>query len=276
MTTTDIQKNIIPYLGEAAPYIIIPENIIFRDHKIETEIKNWNFENENFSHLVKLLFSLGSLGLYKLLNDGSREKIYFLGEKVRIRKLSFKEPQAATITNESILESDRKGKSYIHIGDSQSDELLYTGELDYYIVAQEAFELFYKDLHTTVPVEYHDSNLPQSKIINTEVPHHFTISTEPFTSNQCKGHFENYPIVPFAFIANCILKEIFNFLNREISYEIESLEGYASNALPTGITFLTEVFHQKYLKNLIYFKCEIKDTSGNSYGALIFNIKSKK
>ncbi|RKE77945.1 hypothetical protein DEU39_3588 [Chryseobacterium sp. AG363] len=35
-----------------------------------------------------------------------------------------------------------------------------------------------------------------------------------------------------------------------MSYEIESFEGYASNALPTGIIFLTEVFHQRYLKNL--------------------------
>ncbi len=276
MTTTDIMENIIPYLGEAAPYISIPENCIFRNHKTETEISEWNFENENYAQLVQLLFSLGSLSLYKILNDESKEKIYFLGEKIRIRKLSYHEPKSVIITSESILESDRKGKSHIHIRDGHSKEQLYSAELDYYIITREAFELFYKDLLNTVPVEYHDKNLPESKIINTEKPHHFTISTEPFTPNQCKGHFENYPIVPFVFITHCILKEIFNFLGDEMSYEIESFEGYASNALPTGIIFLTEVFHQRYLKNLFYFKCEVRDTSGNPYGVVIFSIRSKK
>jgi hypothetical protein len=276
MTTTDIMENIIPYLGEAAPYISIPENSIFRDNKIETEIRDWNFENENYARLIKLLFSLGSLSLYKTLNDETKEKIYFLGEKIRIRKLSYKDPKSVTITSESILESDRKGKSHIQIKDNLSEELLYSAELDYYIITREAFEVFYKDLFTAVPVEYHDKNLPESKIINTETPHQFTISTEPFSPNQCKGHFENHPIVPFVFISHCILKEIFSFLGNEISYEIESFEGYASNALPTGITFHTEVFHQRYLKNLFYFKCEIKDTSGNPYGVIIFSIKSKK
>ena len=46
-------------------YISIPENCIFRNHKIETEISEWNFENENYAQLIKLLFSLGSLSLYK-------------------------------------------------------------------------------------------------------------------------------------------------------------------------------------------------------------------
>ncbi|MGX5685669.1 hypothetical protein ACWKWW_13995 [Chryseobacterium cucumeris] len=275
MTTINI-KNIIPFLGETAPYLSIPEGITFRDHTIETEIEDWNFENENFSQLVKLLFSFGSLGLYNILNDKTGEKMYFLGEKIRIRKLSYKEPAAITITGECILESDRKGKSHIYIREIDSKELLYSAELDYYIITREAFELFYKDLFSTVPVEYHDKNLPESKIINTGIPHHFTISTDPFTPNQCKGHFENHPIVPFVFMTHCILKEIFRFLGDEVSYEIESFEGYASNALPTGITFLTEVFYQKYLKNLLYFKCEIKDTSGILYGVIIFSIKSKK
>ncbi|WP_330743395.1 hypothetical protein [Chryseobacterium sp. CP-77] len=275
MTTINI-KDIIPFLGETAPYLSIPEGITFRDHTIETEIEDWNFENENFSQLIKLLFSFGSLSLYNILNDKTGEKMYFLGEKIRIRKLSYKEPAAITITSECILESDRKGKSHIYIREIDSKELLYSAELDYYIITREAFELFYKDLFSAVPVEYHDKNLPESKIINTGIPHHFTISTDPFTPNQCKGHFENHPIVPFVFMTHCILKEIFRFLGDEVSYEIESFEGYASNALPTGITFLTEVFYQKYLKNLLYFKCEIKDTSGILYGVIIFSIKSKK
>ncbi len=100
--------NIIPYLGESTPYFSIPENSIFRDHKIETEIREWNFENENDSQLIKLLFSLGSLSLYKILSDDSKGKMYFLGEKIRIRKLSYREPKSVIITSESFLESERK------------------------------------------------------------------------------------------------------------------------------------------------------------------------
>ncbi|WP_312507702.1 hypothetical protein [Chryseobacterium culicis] len=276
MTATDIMENILPYLGESAPYFSIPENSIFRDHKIETEIREWNFENENYSQLIKLLFSLGSLSLYKILNDDSKEKMYFLGEKIRIRKLSYREPKSVIITSESFLESERKGKSHLQITDRHSGDPLFSAELDYYIITREAFEVFYKNLFTAVPAEYHDQSFPDSKILNTETPHHFTIATDPFTPDQCKGHFESHPIVPFVFITQCILKEVFSFLGNEISYEIESFEGYASNALPTGITFLTEVFHKRYLKNLFYFKCEIRDTSGNPYGAIIFSIKSKK
>lgn len=90
MTTQDIKKNIIPYLGETAPYISVPENIIFNSNRLETSISDYSFNHENFSKLIKLLSSLGSCNLYKLLNPSLKEQIYFMGEKVRIRQLSYK------------------------------------------------------------------------------------------------------------------------------------------------------------------------------------------
>lgn len=276
MKTTDIQENIIPYIGETAPYISIPENIIINNHRIETEITDCNFKNENFSNLLKILASLGSCSLYQLLNNTSKEKIYFLGEKLRIRKLSYKTAlDTVSVVCESFLESNRKGKSHLNVKDIHSGETIYSFELDYYIIAEDTFKLFYKDYFNNTPVEYHDEKLPECQIIRTEDKHQFMISITPFTPNQCKGHFENYPIVPFVFVANCVLKEIFKFLGDKGSYEIDSLEGYASKAMPTGKGFMIEVFHQKFLKDLIYFKCEIKDTSGNSYAVIIINIKSK-
>ncbi|WP_347218550.1 hypothetical protein [Chryseobacterium sp.] len=276
MTTTDIKNSIIPYIGETAPYISIPENIIFNGHTIETEISDKDFNNENLTHLLKTLASLGSCSLYKLLNDSSKEKIYFLGEKLRVRKLSYRPiPDTLTITGGSYLESPRKGKSCLNTKDKQSGETLYSFELDYYIINQDSFKLFYQDFFNDTPIENYDEKLPEGNINKTEDPHQYTISIMPFTPNQCKGHFENYPIVPFVFIANCILREIFNFLGTMSSYEIDSLEGYASKAMPIGTEFLVEVFQQRFLKNLIYFKCEIKDTSGNSYGVIIINIKSE-
>ncbi|MEJ5105033.1 MULTISPECIES: hypothetical protein [Chryseobacterium] len=276
MTTPDIQKKIIPYIGETAPYINIPEHIIFNDHSIETEISGWDFSNENLTNLLKALASLGSCSLYKLLNNSSEEKIYFLGEKLRIRKLSYKAiPDTLLITGGSYLESKRKGKSCLNAKDKQSGEILYSFELDYHIISQDAFGVFYKDFFDDTLIETYDEKLPEGKINYTADPHQFTISIMPFTLNQCKGHFENHPIVPFVFIANCVLREIFNFLGNKGSYEIDSLEGYASKAMPIGTEFLIEVFQQKFLKNLIYFKCEIKDIAGNSYAVMIINIKSE-
>lgn len=276
MKTTDIQEHIIPYIGETVPYITIPENIIFNAHNIETEISGQDFSHENLTHLLKILASLGSCSLYKLLNDSSKEKIYFLGEKLRIRKLSYNPiPATLSITGGSYLESKRKGKSCLNAKDKQSGEILYSFELDYYIITQNSFQLFYKDFFNDTLIENYDEKLPKGQINTTEDDHQFIISIMPFTQSQCKGHFENYPIVPFVYAANCVLREIFNFLgNREI-YEIDSLEGYASKAMPTGKEFTVEVFQQKFLKNLIYFKCEIRDASGNSYAVMIINIKSE-
>ncbi|AZB34191.1 hypothetical protein [Chryseobacterium bernardetii] len=276
MTTTDIQKNIIPYIGETVPYITIPENITFNDHVIETEISGHDFSNENLTHLLKALASLGSCSLYKLLNDSSKEKIYFLGEKLRIRKLSYRPiPDTISITGGSYLESKRKGKSCLNAKDKQSGEILYSFELDYYIINQDSFKLFYKDFFNDTLIENYDEKLPEGQINKTGDHHQFTISIMPFTLSQCKGHFENYPIVPFVFVANCVLREIFNSLENRNTYEIDSLEGYASRAMPIETEFLVEVFQQKILKNLIYFKCEIKDTFGNSYAVMIINIKSE-
>lgn len=276
MTTTDIQNSIIPYIGETAPYISIPENVIFNGHTIETEISGKDFSNENLTHLLKTLASLGSCSLYKLLNDSSKEKIYFLGEKLRIRKLSYRSvPDTLCITGGSYLESKRKGKSCLNAKDKQSGEILYAFELDYYIINQNSFRIFYKDFFNDAPIENYDEKLPEGQIHKTGDHHQFTVSIMPFTLNQCKGHFENYPIVPFVFVANCVLREIFNSLEGQNVYEIDSLEGYASKAMPIETEFMVEVFQQKILKNLIYFKCEIKDTFGNSYAVMIINIKSE-
>ncbi|MEF9477231.1 hypothetical protein OWR28_05380 [Chryseobacterium sp. 1B4] len=50
MTTTDIKENIIPYLGETAPYISIPEKIIYNGSRMEAEISDYDFSNENFQN----------------------------------------------------------------------------------------------------------------------------------------------------------------------------------------------------------------------------------
>ncbi|WP_128572494.1 hypothetical protein [Chryseobacterium sp. P1-3] len=53
MKTLDLKETIIPYIGETAPYISIPEHIIVNGNTIETEITDWNFNNENFTQFIK-------------------------------------------------------------------------------------------------------------------------------------------------------------------------------------------------------------------------------
>ncbi|MBO9692169.1 hypothetical protein [Chryseobacterium sp.] len=274
MTTTDIKENIVPYLGETHPYISIPENTVFNGNRIETQISDYDFSNENFSKLIKILSSLGSCNLYRLLNTTSKDPIYFMGEKVRIRQLSYKKSDSASITCESFLESKRKGKSSLLMRDNHSGEALYSFELDYHIIAKDTFKLFYKDYFNDAPIEYYDENLPKGLIV-VENEHQFTVLLNPFTPNQCKGHFENYPIVPSVFIMNCTLREIFNFMGNTCTYEIDNLEGFATKAMLTGIEYRIEISHQRFLKDLIFFKCEIKDLMGTPYAIIIVNLRSK-
>lgn len=272
---TNIQENIIPYIGETTPFFSIPENLKFNGHILETEILDFDFQNKNFPEHCKVFSSLGSCNLYRILNDTSLKKIYFLGETIRFRKLSHKTSSSVFVTCESSLESEMKGKSVILIKDIHSREMLYSFEINHYIIAEEAFKHFYKNFYHDDSITAYDKNLPESRISEIKSENRFNISIKPFTPEQCKGHFENYPLVPFAFIGDRILKEIFTFLGDKYTYEIESMDGYASNAIPTDKEIVIEVFHQKFLKDLFYFKSEIKDASGTSYGTLIFNIKSK-
>jgi len=268
---SDLKNDIIPYIGESLPYVFVPEKVILNDdYTIETEIVGLDVENKNFANLLKVLSSLGSCNLYKMLHDRSQEKIYFLGEKLRIRKLSYNRSTSFSVSCKSVLESKRKGKSYLHVKELVSKELLYTFELDYYIISKSAFESIYKNYFDDRPVEFYDESLPESRI-TVESDNCFSIFVDPFTPHQCKGHFENFPVVPAVFITNRILKEIFTFLGNHEFQEVDSLEMYLTKAMPTGKEFVIEVSHQRFLRDIANFKCEVKDATGNTYGIYIIN-----
>lgn len=275
MLTAEFKQNIIPYIGESLPYVFIPEKItINSDNQIETDIRNYDFKNANFTNLTKILSSLGSSNLYKQLKDSSGEKIYFLGEKLRIRKISYTESDSLSISCYSYLESKRKGKSFLNVKDLVSKDLLYSFELDYYIISKMAFENIYKDYFDDTPIEFYDETLPESKIDRVE-DSNFSIMVKHFTPNQCEGHFDKYPVVPAVFITNCILREIFNFLGNDSINEVDSLEMYLSKAMPTGKEFIVSVAYENFLRDITNFKCEVKDEDGIKYGTYIINIKSK-
>ncbi|WP_027375573.1 hypothetical protein [Chryseobacterium sp. UNC8MFCol] len=276
MTTTDTQELIIPYIGETSPYTIIPEHIILKDNSIETELNNCNFENENFLKFLKTLASLASCSLHQVLSNSAKEKTYFIGEKLRIKKISYKDsPASVTITGESILESGRRGKTHLTVKDKVSEETVYSFELDHYIITKETFKALYKNYFEPDVIMYYDEKLPKTQIIKTSADHQFIISIDPFTPNQCKSHFENYPIVPFLFVMKCILREIFRFFGADNCHEINNLEGHPTKAIPIETKLEVDVFYQTFLKDQTYIKCEIKDASGYSYAVLMINLKSK-
>ncbi|PKF74224.1 hypothetical protein [Chryseobacterium sp. PMSZPI] len=273
---TEFKENIIPYIGEAAPYVFVPENIIIHnDHKIETEITDCDFKNENFIDLLKILTSFGTSNLYRILQDTSKKKIYFLAEKLRAVKLSYSEiPHSISVTCESILESKRKGKSFFNVKNLITQEILYSYEADYHIIEKSAFENLYEHLFNDTIIEHYGDVLPET-MIDVEDDQRFRILIEPFTLNQCKGHFESYPIVSVAFTAKSILKGIFDFLGKNSLYELDSISIYQTKIMPPGKELIIHVSRYKFLKNLTHFKCEVKDACGEIYGTYIISMKSK-
>lgn len=275
MLTADFRNKIIPSIGETLPYAFVPEKVILNnEYKIEIEVDDLDFTNENFANLIKILASLGSCNLYKLLNDRSKEKIYFLGEKFRIRKLAYINANSFSVSCESFLESKRKGKSHLNVKNLDSKEILYTFELDYHIVTKYTFENLYKDYFDDAPIDFFDNTLPKSSV-NIESDTRFSIRINPFSPNQCKGHFDNFPIVPAVLITSCILREVFNILGNNAVHEVDNLEMYLNKAMPTRKEFTVEIFHRKFLRDITYFKCEVTDMSGIIYGTYIINIKTK-
>ncbi len=269
------KTEIIPYVGEDSPYVFIPSNITIEENTICTKIENLNFEKENFSDLIKILSSFGSLNLSRLINLESQKRIkrYFLGEKLRIRKL-FDNITTTNITLicNSYLNSDRKGFSNIIVRDSESNIDIYSFELNYYIFTESAFQKIYKTYHDTTPIISNDNTLPNSEII-IKNDTTFTINVSPFNRNQCNGHFNEYPIVPAVSITKCILKELYNFLGNDCSYEIDSIEMYLLLAMNIDKNFIIEINHYQYLKDLTYFNCSVKDATDKKYGTYVISLK---
>nr|WP_315026300.1 hypothetical protein [uncultured Chryseobacterium sp.] len=275
MTTTNTQEHNTPYISETSPYTSIPAHILLKDNKIKTEFKDYNFKNENFLTLLKSLASLSSCNLHQILRNITKDKIYFIGEKIKIKKTSFKNtPTSISITGESVLESKKRGKSYLKVKDITSEDMLYSFEMDYYMMTPETFKMAYKNYFEPDIITHYHKRPPENRITQTKPENQFTISIHPFTSNQCKGHFENHPVVPFAIAINCIVKEIFDFFGS--NSEIENIEGHLSKAIPIETKLEAEFFYQKFLKDQTYIKCEIKDKAGTSYAILMINIKSMK
>lgn len=267
-------KNILELIGETSPYLF--ENagsITFKDGHTEFPLYKpfESFERENFSDFIRILNSIGSLNLVNQLKTD--QKNYFLAEKLRIRKISHKRPSGLLVAKISPqLENNQKGKSLIEIWDESNK--LYQMEIDYFIFNEPAFKKVFEP-HYNEENHSSSSTLPDT-IFEYVNENEFKVTVNEFTRDQCKGHFENYQIVPAVYIAKCILKDIYKMdteTNQEMEpLEIDNLEVYLNRAMPVNTVFKVNVNIMRLQKNLKTYQCTVTDHK-NEYGHYIFTLK---
>ncbi|TPG36144.1 hypothetical protein [Flavobacterium pectinovorum] len=265
------QKKVVERIGETFPYLFEnADKIIFNQSYTEIPLlKSFeSFEKENFSDLLRILCTLGSLNLANEIKTD--EKNYFLGEKLRIRKISnTKSSGLLTAKVTPQLENDQKGKSIIDIMDGTTK--LFQMEMDYFIIDETSFKRIFESHYHAENTDDFTTSLPNTSIEYLSESE-FNITVDEFTRNHCSGHFDNYQIVPGVFIGKCILKNIFKF-SADIDLEIDNLELFLNKAMPINTVFNVNVKIMHLSKNLRNYKCTVTDNT-TQYGYYFITFKN--
>lgn len=266
-------------LGETAPYFIPSDSICFDNGVITAEIGTTaDYEGYNFSKLIQHISSIGSCGLYHCM--GKDSKTFFLGEKLRIRRMSYNlKDGRMKVRGRNTIESERKGKTMIEVYDCE-DQLAYTYELDYHVFTEKAFQgIFEKHYNNTEGLEV----CTRFPTVSCEgiTPESFTMHIGAFSKENCMGHFDNYPIVPAVYITNRLLEGIHQWLksindSSVLSFQVDSAEGFLLRGVPvdTDIEVKTEVF--PLLNKLKMFRCTVMDSGQNVYGIYLLTVEDVK
>ncbi|MDQ6531949.1 hypothetical protein [Flavobacterium sp. LHD-85] len=271
------QKKIVELIGETSPYLFEnADKITFNDGHTEFPLNQTfeSFDRENFSDLMKILTTIGSLNLARKMEK--HEKNYFLAEKLRIRKIYHSHPSGLLVAKISPqLENDQKGKSLIEIWDENTK--LFQMEIDYFIINEESFKKIFESHYNEESDHNFSGILPETSFEYLN-ENEFNITVDEFTRNHCKGHFENYQIVPAVLLAKCILRNVFrtasNNSNAETKpVEIDSLEVFLNRAMPVNTIFKVNIKIQHLLKNLKTYKCTVTDHK-NEYGHYFVTLKN--
>jgi hypothetical protein len=137
-----ILKEVFPYIDSE-----LHKEMIVKNNLSNVKIgKVKNFKSFQFSKLVQILSTAGSINLSSEMNDHHGD-FYYLGEKLRIRKCSYEKDDSKDViisSMKSILEDNRRGKSIVNVVDE--DEIpLYTFELDYSIIDNNSFKKIFSN-----------------------------------------------------------------------------------------------------------------------------------
>lgn len=247
-------------VGETSPYIFSLEKLIFEHDFVSiTADSIESNQYDNFSTILQIASSLGSVSLFKALNLES--KAFFLGEKLRIRKII-----TGVVNNnicfkaKSIVLSKRKGKALVDIFNTNSD-LAYSFELDYNVLLEDAFHKLFKPHYTETTNIFYNDKLPDVKL-KTNSEYDFSIMLSPFSVQNCIGHFNGYPIVPAVFIVDRLLNGIKQWItqmfpNTLTTIHVDSLEIFANIAMPINTKFEAKIIAKKLSGNIIFFTCSL-------------------
>ncbi len=265
------------YIGESAPYLYSLDDLVAEGEYLTLPIGSTHeYQSNNFAKLLQVVSSLGSCSLSNLLGHSS--KTFFLGEKLRIRRTAFNIQEGPlNIRAKSVVASKRKGKSIVEIFD-QANVMAYTFELDYTIFSEEAFRKLFKEnsVSTDEAVAFCNQFPATRNIIQSD--NQFIISVDPFTRQNCIGHFEGYPIVPAVFMANRLLVGIQQWLEaahegKPLVTHVDSLELFPNKAMPIDTHYDAAIVATKLAPKLMLFTCSILDKDQTEYGVYLITVQ---
>jgi len=263
------------YIGETAPYLYPLDELTIENEYLKLPIGSTHeYQDNDFSKLLQVVSSLGSCSLSNLLGNSS--KAFFLGEKLRIRRMAFNIQEGPlTLKAKSIIASKRKGKSSVEIYD-QAGVLAYNFELDYTIFSEEAFCKLFKDNFEKTEETAFCDNFPATR--NTiQSDSQFIITIDPFTAQNCIGHFEGYPIVPAVFMTNRLLAGIREWAGEQegkpVNIQVDSLEMFPNRAMPVNTTYKAAIVATRLAPRLTLFTCSVQDENQQEYGVYLITLQ---
>lgn len=268
-------EHLYDYIGEIYPYLFPMKNLVVNGSTVEYTSSSPDQEFKEFYKIGKMAASIGSIALLRAMNLSS--KTFFLGEKIRIRKI-----QHAIVEGElkycvNVLSfSKRKGKVLVDIFDNQA-QLVYTAEFEYVIFAEDSFRQVFRSYSTEdIPVENHLTY--EAVEVNLVDSSSFTIHIPAFTSEHCKGHFDNCPIVPGVLIMNRLLEGIEKFFAlqgeefQSKTLVVDSFETFLNAATPIHRELNSSVYYRQIAKDTYLFICPLMDHKAE-YGNYIITVR---
>lgn len=271
-------KHLYNYIGENYPYLFPMDNLVKNASTVEYSTTNSSDSQlRGFKEIGQIVASLGSISLLTAMDISS--KTFFLAEKIRIRKIN------STIVEDGLKYcakpfsfSKRKGKVLVDVLNNQN-QLFYTSELEYVIFDENAFNDVFSSFYTEkIPAE--SSPIKEDVLVNLIEPFYFKIQIPSFTIEQCKGHFDNYPIVPGVFIMDRLLEGIEKFFKlqgedvQSKKLVLDNLETFLNTATPVYSELSSLVHYRQVSKDSYLFVCTITDSNHKiEYGHFVITVK---
>ena len=273
-----MMKQIQHLIGETDPYLFNIDSLVIKESTMEyTTTDDSYLAFSDFYKITQIASSLGSLALAKAMEITSKN--YFLGKKMRIRKIDNRAiDKGLKYCARSLKYAPKQGKSMVDIFDEQ-DQLAYTFELDYFVFSEDSFYRLFKNY----AIPYHEASESKSlaveKVEIEEIePSFFRVVIQPFSNEECAGHFDHYPIVAAVFVVKQLLRAIEQFFQlqggtlTQKTWSIDSLEMFLNVAMPPQRRLNSKVYYHQVAKDIFVFVCPIRDEQVE-YGNYLITVK---